>query len=226
MLSRRLIICTTTALLLSACATQQKSAVAVVPPPPDPATQMTDLEARITQMVEDERLKLNPTAQPLALDSELVGIARERSADMAKRNSFANPGDDTHVSATMLMDRDALFQGLLGENVAAQHYVKQSGVDPQVFAKRFVDMWLQSEPHRKNLAFSDYNRTGIGAAVNGDTVYVTQLFATDLGLGPYKDTTTPKKVTEYSDADKATSDDTPPSRPKRRHNVAAAATNP
>jgi hypothetical protein len=145
---------------------------------------------------------------------------------MAKRNTFSGPGDDTHISATMLMDRDALFQGLLGENVAAQHYVKQSGVDPQVFAKRFVDMWLQSEPHRKNLAFSDYNRTGIGAAVNGDTVYVTQLFATDLGLGPYKDTTMPKKVTEYSDADKAATDDTPPTRSRWHHNAVSSATTP
>jgi uncharacterized protein YkwD len=223
MLSRRFLVGAATALLLAACATSQKPAV--LPPPPDPATQMAALETRIDQMVEDERLKLNPAAQPLALDSELVGIARERSAGMAQRNSFASPGDDTHVSATMLMDKDALFQGLLGENVAAQHYVKQSGVDPQVFAQRFVDMWLQSEPHRKNLAFSDYNRTGIGAAVNGDTVYVTQLFATDLGLGPYKDTTTPKKVTEYSDADKA-AQDPPPARHKRPQSVASPAAGP
>jgi uncharacterized protein YkwD len=161
---------------------------------------MGALESRINQLIDSERLKINPAAQPLALDSELVGIARRRSEDMANRNSFANPGADTHVSATMLMDKDALFQGLLGENIAAQHYVKQSGVDVETFAKRFVDTWLGSEPHRKNLAFTDYNRTGVGAAVNGDTVYVTQLFATDLGLGPYKDTTTPQKVTELPDA--------------------------
>jgi uncharacterized protein YkwD len=164
---------------------------------------MGALESRINQMIDNERLKINPAAQPLALDSELVGIARRRSEDMASRNSFANPGDDTHVSATMLMDKDALFQGLLGENIAAQHYVKQSGVDVETFAKRFVDTWLASDPHRKNLAFTDYNRTGVGAAVNADTVYVTQLFATDLGLGPYKDTTTPKNVTELPDAAEA-----------------------
>lgn len=180
-----------------------------MPPPPDPKTQMVALESRINQLIDDERTKLNPAAQPLALDSELVGIARRRSEDMANRNTFAGPGDDTHISATMLMDQDALFQGLLGENVAAQHYVKQSGVDVESFAKRFVDTWMQSEPHRKNLAFTDYNRTGVGAAVNGDTVYVTQLFATDLGLGPYKDTTTPKKVIEYQDATKAAAKDAP-----------------
>jgi uncharacterized protein YkwD len=194
MISRRAALMGTV-LLLGACTTAKAP-----PPPPDPATQMGALESRINQLIDDERVKINPAAQPLALDSELVGIARRRSEDMANRNTFANPGEDTHVSATMLMDKDALFQGLLGENIAAQHYVKQSGIDVETFAKRFVDTWLQSEPHRKNLAFTDYNRTGVGAAVNGDTVYVTQLFATDLGLGPYKDTTTPKKVTELPDA--------------------------
>lgn len=198
MLNRRFIISAAAALLLSACATSQSRAP--LPPPPDPATQMSALESRINQMIETERMKLNPAAQPLALDSELVGIARMRSKDMAARNTFAGPDNDTHISATMLMDKDALFQGLLGENVAAQYYVKQSGVDVEIFAKRFVDTWMQSESHRKNLAFADYNRTGVGAAVNADTVYVTQLFATDLGLGPYKDTTSPQKVTQFPDA--------------------------
>ena len=30
------------------------------------------------------------------------------------------------------------------------------------------------------------DRSGVGAAVSGDTVYVTQLFATDLGLPKHK----------------------------------------
>jgi hypothetical protein len=40
---------------------------------------------------------------------------------------------------------------------------------------------MKSQPHRENLAFADYDRTGVGAAVNGDTVYVTQLFASNVG---------------------------------------------
>ena len=86
--------------------------------------------------------------------------------------------------AILLMAEDAKWQGLLGENLAAQHYVKQSGVDVDEFAQRFLDEWMKSQPHRENLAFADYDRTGVGAAVNGDTVYVAQLFATDMGLPP------------------------------------------
>ena len=103
---------------------------------------------------------------------------------MAAKNYLAHAAPNGDTSATLLMADDAKWQGLLGENLAAQHYVKQSGVDVEEFAQRFLDEWMKSQPHRENLAFADYDRTGVGAAVNGDTVYVAQLFASDLGLKP------------------------------------------
>ncbi len=165
------------------------------PEKPEPAAQMPALETRIYALIQDQRHKLDPAAKTLALDPELAAIARKRSTEMASKNSFTNGSGDPHVSATMLMEADAKFQGLVGENVAAQHFTSQSGIDVNVFAQRFVDGWLASAPHKENLSFSDYNRTGVGAAVNGDTVYVTQLFATDLGLGPHSDTAPPSQVT-------------------------------
>jgi uncharacterized protein YkwD len=168
-------------LVCASCASQQPVAVSP-PPPPDPHTQMAALEERIFELVQDERHKIDPNAKELALDSELVGVARERSADMAAKNYFAHAAPDGSTSASIIMDKDADFQGLLGENLAAQHYRAAQGVDVEVFAHRFVDTWLGSESHKENLAFAPYDRSGVGAAVNGDTVYVTQLFATDLGL--------------------------------------------
>jgi len=162
---------------------------------PDPAAQMPALETRIYGLIQDQRHKLDPAAKTLALDPELVGVARRRSVEMALKNSFSDGSGDPHASATMLMAADAQFQGLVGENVAAQHYTPQSGIDVDVFAQRFVDGWLASAPHKENLSFADYNRTGVGAAVNGDTIYVTQLFATDLGLGPHNDNAPPSQVT-------------------------------
>ena len=171
--------------------------------PPDPKTQMAALETRIAALIEEQRLKLDPAAKPLALDPELVRIARERAADMASKNYLAHAAPNGDTSATLLMAEDAKFQGLLGENLAAQHYVKQSGVDVEQFAQRFLDEWMKSQPHRENLAFADYDRTGVGAAVNGDTVYVAQLFASDLGIKADRD---PKSgVTVFPSAEAARS---------------------
>jgi uncharacterized protein YkwD len=165
-------------LALSACTTS--------PPPgptlPDPATQMGALENRIEMLVEQQRLMIDPRAKPLMIDPELAKVARARAADMAAKNYLAHEGPNRETSASLLMAADAQWQGLLGENLAAQHYTKLGGVTVEDFAQRFLQTWLNSQPHKDNLAFADYDRTGVGAAVNGDTVYVAQLFSTNLGL--------------------------------------------
>ena len=109
-------------------------------------------------------------------------MARARATDMAAKNYLAHQGPDGATSASLLMQQDEKWQGLLGENLAAQHYTKQGGVAVEDFARRFLDEWLKSPPHRDNMAFADYDHAGVGAAVNGDTVYVAVLFSTDMGL--------------------------------------------
>jgi len=171
-----------------------------LPPPPDPHAQMAALETDIFQLVETEREKIDPSAKPLALDPELVGVARKKSEDMAAKNYLAHDAPDGSTTASIVMDEDQNFQGLLGENIAAVHYTPQIGVDPQKFAQEFVDGWMKSDAHKQNLAYPQYNRAGVGAAVNGDTVYVTQLFATDLGLPPPSQQMSQQRtVTRYTD---------------------------
>jgi uncharacterized protein YkwD len=158
---------------LGGCAVLDQSAKQ----PPDPNTQMAALAARIATLVEGERRMIDPKAKALVLDPELTEIAQHRARDMAAKNYLAHVGPDGETSASLLMAQDEKWQGLLGENLAAQHYAKQSGVDVDAFARRFLDEWVKSAPHRDNLAYPAYDRTGVGAAVNGDTVYVAQLFA-------------------------------------------------
>ena len=184
-----------TALLLAGCSTmdalkQQASlapplqnAYVPPPPPPDPKTQMGELETRLGALVEETRRKLDPKAKPLHLDPGLVKIARARAADMAAKNYLASAAPDGKTSALLLMEADAQYQGLLGENLAAQHYVTQTGVDPQAFAGRFLETWLESKPHRENMTFAEYDRAGVGAAVNDDTGYVAILFSTTTRTG-------------------------------------------
>jgi len=168
-------------LALAACATVEK-----VPAPPDPGDQMAALEMRIAILVEEQRQRMDPKAKKLAIDPALTKVARARAADMATKNYLAHTAPDGATSATILMKQDAQWQGLLGENLAAQHYTKQDGVVVNDFAKRFLDEWMKSTPHRENMAFANYDHAGVGAAVNGDTVYVALLFSTDLGLPPPK----------------------------------------
>jgi len=163
------------------------------PAPPDPQIQMSALAGRIEALVEDERLKLDPDAKPLTVDPELTKIAQARARDMAEKNYLAHAAPNGDTSASLLMADDASWQGLLGENLAAQHYVEAGGVDVEIFAQRFLDEWIRSDPHRENLAYPTYDRTGVGAAVNGDTVYVAQLFASDLGLKAKPAAATPAK---------------------------------
>jgi uncharacterized protein YkwD len=166
-------------------------------PPTDPQTQMAPLEDRIAQLIEEQREKLDPGAKKLVLDPELQRVARERATDMAQKNYLAHAAPNGDTSASLLMAEDQKWQGLLGENLAAQHYRKESGIDVAQFAQRFLDTWMNSQPHRENLSFADYDRTGVGAAVNGDTVYVAQLFSTDMGLPPLKDGAPSGTVTPF-----------------------------
>ncbi len=165
-------------LLLAGCETLPEAP----PGPPDPKTQMAALETRISILTEEQRIKLDPNAKRLAIDSELADIARQKANDMAQKDYLAHAAPNGDTSASLLMKQNAKWQGLLGENLAAQHYVRQSGVDVNAFAARFLEEWMKSQPHRDNLTFAAYDRTGVGAAINGDTVYVAQLFATDMGL--------------------------------------------
>ncbi|HEY1631746.1 MAG TPA: CAP domain-containing protein [Rhizomicrobium sp.] len=188
--------------LLAACASQTpRVAYTPPPPPPDPHTQMDALEARILTLVQEERQKINPEAKVLALDSELVGVARKRSADMAAKSYMAHAAPDGTTSTTLIMDQDADFQGLLAENIAAQYYTPQMGVDVETFAKKFVRIWLDSPDHRRVLSTSIYDRTGVGASVNGDEVFVVQLFASNLGLPPPPREPPPKEPAARPTAD-------------------------
>ena len=140
------------------------------------------LEARVFMLVAQERRRIDPSAKPLAFDLELSDIARRHSEDMASKDYVGHTSEDGQTTATMIMDQDAKFRGVLGENIASQNYNGDSGVDPDAFAQHLVDSWLNSEDHKANLAYAPYERTGVGVAVNSHTIYVTQLFASDLGL--------------------------------------------
>jgi uncharacterized protein YkwD len=208
---KRAVIFLLTALALGACAEVPPGP----PPPPDPKTQMAALEIRLAILVEEQRQRLDPKARPLAIDPELSGIARARASDMAAKNYLAHAAPNGDTSASLLMKQDANWQGLLGENLAAQHYTRQSGVVVNDFAQRFLDEWLKSPPHRDNMIFANYDHAGVGAAVNGDTVYVAVLFSTDMGLKPRGSESPASAVTTWESPAAASAPPPTPDGPRR-----------
>jgi uncharacterized protein YkwD len=203
------------ALLLGGCGVLDLSGPPARPALPDPKTQMGALETRIAILVEEQRHKLDPKARPLAIDLELSRIARARASDMAAKNYLAHAAPNGDTSASLLMQADAKWQGLLGENLAAQHYTREGGVAVEDFAQRFLDEWLKSPPHRDNMIFANYDHAGVGAAVNGDTVYVAVLFSTDMGLKPRAEGNPANAVTSWESPAAAASAPVPKNDPPR-----------
>ena len=118
----------------------------------------------------------------------LSKIARARASDMAAKNYLAHAapnGDTSRLAADgrTTPNGRACWAKIWRRSITPSKAA--STVDE--FAQRFLDEWMKSPPHRDNMAFANYDRAGVGAAVNGDTVYVAQLFSTDLGLPPPQD---------------------------------------
>jgi uncharacterized protein YkwD len=104
------------------------------------------------------------------LDSALVGLARERSADMATRNYFSHVTPEGTNIFTML-NAAGLPWNVAGETIARNNYANNetAGVAGQAL--------LNSPPHRAVILDPQYNYVGIGHAVDGNGMhYYTVVF--------------------------------------------------
>jgi uncharacterized protein YkwD len=164
------------ALLAAACANMP-------PPPPAPSLeeQVAAVKFRLFVLVEEQRHKLNAEAHPLALDPQLAAAAQVHSDDMAKKDSFDTMNPDGNPAVNALLG-DPKFRGFVGENAAAQYFTPGRELDTDALARGFLEIWLNSPNHKYNLIYTSFDRTGIGVAVTGNTIYAAELFSTDLGL--------------------------------------------
>lgn len=138
----------------------------------------TTLDRHVHDLINAERTKRGVPA--LAWDARLAAIARAHSEDMARRHFFnhVNPdgedptargrraGYDCRKKLSSTEDRIGL-----GENL-----YEISGNAPVDVARQSVKGWMNSPGHRQNILERGYSKSGIGIAVSGDQVFVTQLF--------------------------------------------------
>jgi uncharacterized protein YkwD len=168
------------ALVLGACASRAPQALAPQAAPAL-AAQVAALKERLFVLVETERHRLNSQAKELILDPALMQAAQTHSDDMATKRSFDVDDPKGNLAINTLL-ADPKFRGFVGENAAAQYFTPGVRIDPESYARGFLDIWLKSPDHKMNLIYAAFDKTGIGIAVSGNTIYAAELFATDLGL--------------------------------------------
>ena len=158
-----------------------------------PEIRIPDLERRVHDLVNKERMKKKETA--LRFDDALARIARAHSADMAKRKFFShvNPekknATDRGKAAGYICRK--VYAGGYTEGLAENIYqstlysrIRITGSErsydwysPEEIAEEAVDGWMHSEGHRKNILGKNYDRAGVGIAIGtDDKVFVTQVF--------------------------------------------------
>lgn len=165
-------------LMLAACA----AAPELPPPPPDINVLLAELKDHLYTYISEERQKLNPDATPLRPDPLLAAAAQAHSEAMAERGAFDVSGSEGNIAIQHLA-ADAAFQGYVAENSAMQFFYPTFGFDPAMFARGFLDQWLESESHRANIEYADFAITGIGVAANGNEIYASGIFATETKAG-------------------------------------------
>lgn len=107
----------------------------------------------------------------LAWDNDLVRIAIGHSQDMVDDDFFAH----THPNGCTLtcrFDRAGYTAWAWGENIA---YIGTSNT--QGLAARFIQGWMDSPGHRRNILSDNYTHQGIGVVISGRYHYATANFA-------------------------------------------------
>jgi uncharacterized protein YkwD len=171
MIRRTAILSMLSALLVTGgMATRAQSLRAV-----DIEAQEHQAETLIAQGIETERVRLAPNARPFASDPTLARLARARSQAMANGVPFAHEDDKGRFAADVMVRAEFGHYGAVGENIMMERDPARA-FDPEAFARRAVQGWMNSEGHRANILGAQYDRAGVGVAINGSYAYATQLF--------------------------------------------------
>jgi uncharacterized protein YkwD len=106
----------------------------------------------------------------LAIDADLVEVARQRSQTMAATNCFSHTA--CGPTAFAMLGSIGYFYQIAGENIARNNYSDAETV--QVAMTGFMN----SAGHRANILDSRYTKVGIGVAFGANGMkYFTVVFA-------------------------------------------------
>lgn len=161
-----------------------------------PSIDAVQLERQIHRQINRERQRYGLPA--LKLDARLTEIARNHSFDMAEQHFFSHinlQGEDPSErgrrqgwNKKKQIDPHTWATGL-AENIFLNHLYDQvltstqNGIvvnkkyewnSQEQIAQSTVQGWMHSSGHRDNILSPQYDRHGIGVAISGNEVYITE----------------------------------------------------
>lgn len=125
------------------------------------------VEAEISRLTNLKREK------PLIQSFESSFVARNWSQEQANADQISHSGFPAARNSVLIAEFPDANWKFWAENVAM--FGGSDSSDPAEVAKTFVEMWYDSEGHRKNM-LGNYQYIGAGVARLGNAVYATQLF--------------------------------------------------
>jgi len=135
-------------------------------PETHPTTETLAAEQHALDLINGERASAG--LSPLVMDEDLRAVARAHSEDMVAR------GFISHVNPDGLNPFDRIKAAGIGYVSAGENIAVTTGPTPAESAR---DGWMASPPHRANILRPQFNRTGMGVAVDGTgKYYFTQDF--------------------------------------------------
>lgn len=139
--------------------------------PPAPAQNLAQIDGYEQQTLAVLMAARSAAGLPLPeLDSTLVGLARQRSADMATRGYFSHVTPEGATIFTMLNNAGVPWN-VAGETIARNNYANN---ETATVAGQAL---LNSPAHRAVIMDPQYNYVGIGHAVDGNGLhYYTVVF--------------------------------------------------
>ncbi len=138
------------------------------PPSDTPTSFAAQVEQEVFARINTERAK-NGLAQ-LALDSTLTTLARAHSTDMVT-NSYFSHTDLSGCDGACRFTNAGYAYSWMGENI---YTMTGYSLTPAATADMVVSGWMNSPGHRANILNTHFTNQGIGVAVQGSTVDVTQ----------------------------------------------------
>ncbi|HEY3380884.1 MAG TPA: CAP domain-containing protein [Vicinamibacterales bacterium] len=132
---------------------------------------VANLEFHVFLLTNQQRSARNLAA--LVASEPLSEVARGHSREMLARNFFDHRTPEGVGPAQRLAQR-----GLRYDAWAENIFMSTGGsADPSQLASMIVGGWMSSESHRSNILQPDFRFLGVGAAVEGRHVTITELFA-------------------------------------------------